>query len=139
MVRQTHRCHAIGVAITLVAVLAASCSRGKPLYPVRGEVFFEGHPAAGALVVLHPTDDSSPEAIRPSGYVESDGSLKLTSYLSPSRFVAEGAPAGEYIVTVSWLPTDVKEYLSKHPNSTLPDKLGGRFSQPSSSTLRAKV
>ena len=37
------------------------------------------------------------------------------------------------------LPADVKEYLSKHPNTPLPDKLQGRYSQPGNSTMRAKV
>src|SRR5438132_3037311 len=140
MAQQDYRRQAIGaVGLALAVTLCASCSGGKPLYPVRGEVFFEGQPAAGALVVLHPLDDNSPAAIRPSGYVESDGSVNLTSYLTPSRIVGDGAPAGEYIVTVSWLPSDVKEDLSKHPGSVLPDKLGGRYGQPDSSKLRAKV
>jgi len=140
LARPKHERQTIGaVGLALTVIFCASCSGGKPLYPVRGEVFFEGQPAAGALVVLHPLDDNSPAAIRPSGYVQSDGSVNLTSYVTPSRVVGDGAPAGEYIVTVSWLPTDVKEYLSKHPGSVLPDKLGGRYGQPDSSKLRAKV
>jgi hypothetical protein len=89
--------------------------------------------------VLHPVDDTSPAAIRPSGYVDADGRLKLMSYNATTRSTGDGAPAGEYIVTIAWLPADVKEYLSKHPKAELPDKLQGRYSQPDSSTLRAKV
>jgi len=127
------------VALALAALLCSSCNHGKTLYPVSGEVFYEGQPAAGALVVLHPVEDNSPSAIRPSGYVEDNGKVSFTSYLTPSRVVGDGAPPGEYIVTISWLPGDVKEYLSKHPSSTLPDKLGSRYSQPDRSNLRAKV
>ncbi len=125
------------LALSMVAVSA--CNGGKRLYPVRGQVFFEGRPAAGALVVLHPVDDTSPAAIRPAGYVDDAGNVKLMSYLPNTRSTGDGAPPGDYIVTIAWLPADVKEYLSKHPNSELPDKLKGRYSQPQSSTLRATV
>jgi hypothetical protein len=130
----------IAIAWALLTALAcSSCNRGKTPYPVRMQVFFAGQPATGALVVLHPVDDTSPAAIRPSGYVDADGGLKLMSYNAATRTTGDGAPAGEYIVTIAWLPVDVKEYLSKHPTSQLPDKLQGRYSQPDSSTLRAKV
>ena len=127
------------IAAALAVLLGSSCASRQALYPVRAEVFVDGQRAAGALVVLHPIDDNSPAAIRPSGYVADDGSLKLTSYLSSARSVGEGAPVGDYIVTVAWLPPDVKEYLAKHPNGALPDKLQGRYGQPSTSKLRAKV
>jgi hypothetical protein len=125
--------------LALMALTATGCNGGKTLYPVRGQVFFEGRPATGALVVLHPVDDTSPAAIRPAGYVDDTGNVKLMSYIAASRAARDGAPAGEYIVTIAWLPADVKEYLSKRPNSELPDKLQGRYSQPHSSTLRATV
>ncbi len=128
------------IAALALSVLAASaCSGGKKLYPVHGQVFYDGQPATGALVVLHPIDDESPAAIRPSGHVDDAGNLKLTSYIAASRVAHDGAPAGEYIVTIAWLPADVKEYLSKRPNTELPDKLQGRYSQPQRSTLRATV
>src|SRR5947207_11034788 len=128
-----------GALIMAAAALCASCGKRTALYPVTAQIFVDGQPASGALVVLHPVDDDSPGAIRPSGYVAADGSLELTSYLTAARAVGRGAPAGEYIVTVSWLPADVKEYLSKRPNAPLPDKLQGRYSQPGNSKLRAKV
>ena len=127
------------VSVAFAALAASSCSRPAALFPVEGKVFFEGEPATGALVVLHPAVDPAPAAVRPSGYVGADGRVKLTSYLSSSRSYGDGAPAGEYIVTITWLPTDVKEYLSKRPNAPLPDKLQGRYSQPQNSTLRANV
>src|SRR4051812_44871364 len=107
-----------GLALTVVA--AGACNSEKTLYPVRGQVFFEGRPASGALIVLHPVDDASPAAIRPSGYVDDAGNVKLMSYTPSSRSTGDGAPAGEYIVTIAWLPPDVKEYLAKHPGSQLP-------------------
>src|SRR5437773_2441134 len=118
------------IVLGLAVLAGASCNGGKTLYPVRAQVFFEGQPATGALVVLHPVDDGSPAAVRPCGYVDSAGAVKITSYIATTRTTGDGAPAGEYIVTIAWLPADVKEYLSKRSNSELPDKLQGRYSQP---------
>ena len=133
------RAGAMYAGLMLLALTGLSCSRGKPLYPVNAQVFFDNRPATGALVVLHPVDDPSPAAIRPSGYVDEGGNVKLTSFISSTRAMGDGAPVGEYVVTIVWLPTDVKEHLSKHPNTPLPDKLKGRYSQPEKSTLRATV
>ena len=76
--------------LVLIALSGLSCSRGKTLYPVTAQVFFDGQPATGALVVLHPVDDSGPAAIRPSGYVDDGGNVKLTSYITPDAFDGRG-------------------------------------------------
>lgn len=133
------RTGAVCAGLVLIALSGLSCSRGKPLYPVTAQVFIDGRPATGALVVLHPVDDSGPAAIRPSGYVDDGGNVKLASFISHTRATGAGAPAGEYVVTIAWFPADVKEYLSKHPNTAVPDKLKGRYSQPDKSTLRATI
>jgi hypothetical protein len=130
---------AASAGLALLALSGLGCSRGKPLYPVTAQIYVDGRPAAGALVVLHPVNDSGPAAIRPSGYVDDGGNVKLMSFVTATRGTGEGAPAGEYIVTIAWFPTDVKEYLSKHPNTAVPDKLKGRYSQPDKSALRATV
>lgn len=65
------------------------------LSPVTGKVLFQGKPAEGAVVVLHPVDKSV--TIRPKGFVGPDGTFKLTSYLP-----GDGAPRGEHKVTVEW-------------------------------------
>src|SRR4051794_15382059 len=92
------------MSLAVTSFACSSCNREKTLYPVRAQIFFEGQPATGALVVLHPVDDTSPAAIRPSGYVDADGRLKLMSYNATTRSTGEGAPAGDYIVTIAWLP-----------------------------------
>jgi hypothetical protein len=133
------RTRAVWAGLGLLALSGLSCSRTERLYPVSAQVFFDGRPATGALVVLHPVADTGPAAVRPSGYVDDGGNVKLLSFISRTRATGDGAPAGEYVVTIAWFPTDVKEYLSKHPNTAVPDKLKGRYSQPDKSTLRATV
>ena len=55
-------------AIGLIALAGCSGKKGpdrKPVYPVRGKLLVDDHPAAGALVVLHPVGGSA-DAERPS-------------------------------------------------------------------------
>ena len=116
-------------------VLGASCQPNKPFFPVQGQVFVAGKPAEGALVVFHPVESQDPRALRPSGIVKEDGSFTLKCY-DPQTCPTptDGAPAGEYLVTVNWIPSNYAEY-----RNVLPDKLQGRYSDPKSSGLRATV
>jgi hypothetical protein len=104
-------------------------------YPVRGQVFAAGKPAEGALVVFHPVQSTDERALKPSGVVKADGSFALQSY-DPQTCPTprDGAPAGEYLISVSWIPPDYATY-----RNVLPDKLQGRYSDPKSSGLRATV
>src|SRR5437868_13854089 len=102
-------------------VACLGCNGAKPLYPVQAKIFYDGQPAIGALVVLHPVDDTSLAAIRPSGYVDETGGVKLTSYISSNRSAGDGAPAGDHIVSIAWMPVDVTESLSSDPTAELRD------------------
>jgi hypothetical protein len=131
------------VSCTLVTalgvLLSSSCASKRKLYPVRGQVFAGGKPAAGALVVFQPADDPSPQALRPSGQVEADGSFTLSSYSPAEGQPRDGAPAGEYRVSISWFPPNAKELLGKNGITMVPDRLGGRYGDPKTSGLQAKV
>jgi hypothetical protein len=50
-----------------------------PVYPVRGQVFYQGRPAAGALVRLHPLPPTPAPPFLPRGLVGADGSFTLTT------------------------------------------------------------
>jgi hypothetical protein len=67
------------------------------VYPVTGQVLFEGRPAAGAVVQFHPLDQSDKDAPVPVGQVGPDGRFRLTTYVHD-----DGAPHGRYAVTVFW-------------------------------------
>jgi hypothetical protein len=98
-------------------------------------VFVAGKPAAGATVVFHPVEGLDQRILRPAGVVQEDGSFTLRCYdpqICPTP--KDGAPAGEYRVTVNWLPPDYAEY-----RNILPDKLQGRYVDPKTSGLRATV
>ena len=115
--------------------LNVSCSRPdatgrKPVFPVQGKVLVQGRPAENALVVFHPEGTSYAEVIRPNGRVQADGAFAMGTYET-----GDGAPAGEYLVTITW-PEPVKG--AQDPDLA-PDRLHGRYANPGTSKLRAKV
>jgi hypothetical protein len=128
-----------GGPIPLLLLLAAplavsSCGGGSRLHPVHGQVFYEGKPAAGAVVFFHPQGDppaggGSPSAADlPSGKVGSDGSFELTTYKQ-----GKGAPVGRYAVTISW------EGPSAGADGDGPELLPPRYQDPTTSQLSAEV
>ncbi len=105
------------------AVLCGSCSPKPPsLHPVHGKIFFERKPAHGAVIVLHPANDPSPAAPRPSGLVGTDGSFTLGTF-EPG----DGAPAGDYLAAIAWFEDRAK----RNPvTGEVPNKLPNRYSDP---------
>jgi hypothetical protein len=115
--------------VALAAVLVSSCSDGrKPVFPVTGQVFFERNPAHHATVFFHPVDDKGPKALRPYGKVDLDGNFQLSTYGKD-----DGAPAGEYIVTVVW------KTESENGDSDEEQLIPARYMSPATSGLRARV
>jgi hypothetical protein len=93
------------IALASLAVGVASCGKAdgrKPTFPVTGKVLLpDGKPAEHATVVLHPVGEHGPDLPKPRGKVAADGSFTLTTYDAD-----DGAPAGEYRVTVElWRTT----------------------------------
>jgi hypothetical protein len=67
-----------------------------PTFPVSGTVSFQGKPIPGAFVALHPkaAQENVPS---PRASIGADGALKVSTYDG-----GDGAPEGEYVVTVEW-------------------------------------
>lgn len=68
-------------------------------YPVSGTVTYNGEGPIGAHVTLHklPLAKDSWDAIFPRGRIEQDGSFQIQTFNED-----DGAPPGEYAVTLSW-------------------------------------
>jgi hypothetical protein len=122
--------------LSMGLVLAlAGCSKHdhqvdrKPVFPVRGKLLVNDQPAAGAMVVLHPLN--APQLTeRPRANVAPDGTFELTTYDGK-----DGAPAGEYAVTVEWRwPVDRGNGPVPGPNQLPPD-----YSLPGKSGLQVRV
>lgn len=120
----------LGLALILSALPA--CSSPRPaLYPVHGKVFFDGRPAAGALVVFHPTRPTDPNIPRPSGTVRGDGSFSLGTY-APD----DGAPPGDYRVAIVWRTAPSPAASQK---GDITNRLPDRYGNPQTSQLYAEV
>ncbi len=113
-------------------VLLASCetpSEGPPTYPVQGMLMIDGQPAKDAQVILHPVggENFDERGARPTGKVQADGSFELTTY-----HPRDGAPAGQYVVTIYW----AENPAALEPS---PDRLKGRFLNPAQSSLNVTI
>lgn len=120
----------IWLVTAIVAALLAGCARNtrKPVFPARGQLTVDGKPAAGATVFFYPVE-SDAEAIAPYGVTDAQGVFTLTTYLT-----FDGAPAGEYVVTIRW-PGPPK----RNDDERGPDRLKGRYNDLKTSKLRATV
>lgn len=101
----------------------------KPVHPVRGQLLFDGCPVPNAQVAFFPPPDpKTKKASRTAdALAEADGTFSLSTYTAN-----DGAPVGEYVVTVSWRPADAQ---GKAGNNVLP----GKYASPATSPLRVQV
>src|SRR5712692_1194590 len=91
------------VALLACWPVACSSSSGPNLYQVRGKVLHKGTPAVGAVVFFHRKDRTNLAEPVPYGEVDSEGRFSLTT-----RKKDDGAPAGEYLVTIFWPDANAK-------------------------------
>ena len=126
----------IRIALLLGMAAAVGCGRAspqfesRPTFPVEGRVLIEGKPVEGVQVFFHPLDSSQRGA--PRGVTDAEGRFHLRTYHD-----GDGAPAGEYTVTVYWPgPADPSAAAE---DQLPPDRLEGRFMNPKNSSLRATV
>lgn len=112
------------------AVFGAGC--GRPSWqaktqPAHGEVIVNGKPADGAFVTLYPVGkDVDSRQSRPWSIVEPDGSYTLRTYE-----LDDGAPIGEYQVTVVWRFDPSSQAVT--------DRLGFAYSKPEQTPWRFTI
>jgi hypothetical protein len=94
-------------------------SDGPAIHPVSGKVLVDGKPAAKVLITFHASPGSTNQA-RPFAETDADGSFRPSTQLT-----GDGAPAGEYTLTIVWpeIKIDQGEEISG------PDRLA-RISHP---------
>ncbi len=122
--------HFLLLLLAVVGLGLTSCSKSDdrvPTVAASGKVLLpDGKPAEHALVVFHPLGNSV-SATKPRGKVGADGSYKLTTYDTD-----DGAPAGEYRVTVELL-------LAGRGDAPPSNRLNAKYSKPETSDLIATV
>jgi hypothetical protein len=150
------RVRASGIAALLLLAIPA-CAPTEfhhPVYPAGGTVSYQGKPVEDAVVVFHPEDpatialprgEQGPEIANPTTRTDADGAFALSTY-----YTHDGAPAGDYRVTVIWAPQALAAQPGPPPEGdeevaptrvyTRPkDKLLGKYADPKTSTLRASI
>jgi hypothetical protein len=121
--------HGVGVALAIVVVFALGCGKssdGPKPYPVKGTLKVNGEPAAGATIAFYTTQPFK-KTIIPNAITEADGSFTLMTYAP-----GDGAPVGDYEVTVLWPTYRVGRYIG-------PDRLNKAYTNPMKSGLKAEV
>lgn len=117
------------LVVLALALLCSACSSGrKPVHPVRGQILVDGKPAGSAQVLFHPAEGSDDD-LRPTGQTDDEGYFHLTSYAN-----GDGAPEGNYVVTVTWFRV-FKSGQEVVRYNALPQ----RYATPQNSQLRVTV
>jgi hypothetical protein len=120
---------ASGVIASMVG--CGSSEARLPVHPVEGVITRGGKPLANALVALHPkSKPSGGEAVAPNGQTDENGVFKVSTYDAN-----DGAPEGEYAVTVQYYQT-VKTANGIEPG---PNVLPAKLSQPGTTDISVKI
>jgi tetratricopeptide (TPR) repeat protein len=102
------------------------------VYPAHGRVVLEGKPIPHASIRLDPVWTKAPLFPKPHAIVQEDGSFALGTYGKE-----DGAPAGEYRVSVQWL---VKSEKTDYEGGALPQNhLPPRYANFETSGLKVQI
>jgi hypothetical protein len=94
--------------VAALSIAVAGCGASPDpdrlaVFPASGKISFNGKVPDGAYLALHSkTKAKAPngQEVVPSAQVKSDGTFQLSSYAAN-----DGAPTGEYAVTIEWHKT----------------------------------
>jgi hypothetical protein len=106
----------------------------KPTHPARGKVWCDGTPAVGTVVtffLLDPEGKKKP-ARAADALVEADGSFVLTTYRA-----GDGAPAGDYVVTVMPTPPYFPQADQPARKTPVPEAYAGPETTPLKATVKS--
>jgi hypothetical protein len=120
-------------AFSLLALLVccfASCGKTTTqlaTYEVKGQILQNGRPVPHATVVFHPSFELGPEVSKPRATTNEDGTFTISTYAT-----ADGAPEGEYKVTV-------EQWTTTKPEEGPKSRLDPKFGKPDQSGISVRV
>ena len=129
----------MGSCLIVAFFLLSGCARpgAKPtdraaLHPVSGTLTVNGIPAADAMIAFHPLIASDPATARPVALTDANGAFQLMTHVP-----GDGAPAGEYAVTVVWPDRSIP--LDECLGDLAHDRLRERYADPAKTPWRIEV
>jgi hypothetical protein len=120
----------VALCVGLATILGPTLFRAGPpcpVHPVVGHMTCGKLIPAGAQVVFHPVVGELPDQAVPRAVVRDDGSFALSTFGTD-----DGAPTGEYIVTIQW-------FRVGKDGSPGPNVLPRRYAFADSSPFRVAV
>lgn len=117
-----------------LAATSIGCGEAKPdrvaVYPAAGKVTLKGQPTHGAQLILYPKSDLGADVPAPRANVGQDGSFKLSTFAG-----GDGAPEGEYVVTLRWYK------LVKQGGDVVagPNVIPRKYTNPQSSDITVRI
>jgi hypothetical protein len=124
-------------AWTVAGCGSSSPSDRLPTFTVKGQVLWNGKPAAGARVVLSPSDAALKSAKWTHGFphasVGDDGTCVFSTYGE-----RDGAPAGDYVVLIQKL-VPANPDAGDDDEAQQVDVFNGQYSKPETSPWKVTV
>ncbi len=117
----------------ILALLSSGCGTEhtdrKATFPVKGEVYVDGEPAADLAVTLHDVNgiDSEQPTISATR-TDASGKFSVSTYEQ-----GDGVPAGNYTLTFEW--GEMNTFSMRYEG----DKLNGKYKDPETSEHRVTV
>lgn len=121
------------IAVLGFTTIVAGCGKTDDgrlaSFPVHGSVTIDGKATKGVYVFLNPAQQPKTHGIFPNAITDDQGEYWVSTYDTE-----DGAPPGEYVVTVKW-----PEGQGLMVNSESPDRLKNRYSDPAKSATKVIV
>ena len=121
--------------LALVAMPFSGCGQELPreVFAVEGVLTVNGVPAANASLAFHSLDRGA-EARCPVGRTDARGRFQLTTHAD-----RDGAPAGDYAVTIIWPDESRSLDECNCPNPLQHDRLRGFYADADQTEIHATV
>ncbi len=123
---------ACGWSVALLILLAGCHDAPRTTYLVTGKLTVRGQPAAEADLRFYDTSGEPPGMARPYARTDGNGRFTVSTY-----GMNDGAPAGEYRVSVSW--KGPLHGVSPDQGDALPELLPARYGDPATSGIQVRV
>lgn len=119
------------LALVVMAVGCGQSTQTPPVavHPAQGKITFKGLPTHGATVTLHPKTPTTDVPV-PRATVDQSGAFKLSTFAP-----GDGAPEGEYTVTVFWYKP-IKNGADVSPG---PNVIPIKYTKPESTDIVVRI